>query len=46
MPGDPVNLELVKNAVESVEEYDATTVVPPDWSAHLDPHGNIRLSLA
>jgi N-methylhydantoinase A/oxoprolinase/acetone carboxylase beta subunit len=29
-----------------VEEYDATTIVPPDWSARLDEHANIRLSLA
>jgi len=28
-----------------VEEYDATTIVPPGWSAHLDQHGNIRLSV-
>ena len=27
-----------------VEEYDATTIVPPDWSARLDDYGNIRLS--
>jgi N-methylhydantoinase A len=27
-----------------VEEYDATTVVPPGWSAALDAYGNIRLS--
>ena len=27
-----------------VEEYDATTIVPPDWSARLDAYGNIRLS--
>jgi N-methylhydantoinase A len=27
-----------------VEEYDATTVVPPGWNARLDEHGNIRLS--
>ncbi|MGE3270406.1 MAG: hydantoinase/oxoprolinase family protein, partial [Chloroflexota bacterium] len=29
-----------------IEEYDATTVVPPDWTARLDDHANIRLSLA
>jgi N-methylhydantoinase A len=28
-----------------VEEYDATTIVPPGWSAHRDAHGNIRLTL-
>jgi N-methylhydantoinase A len=27
-----------------VEEYDTTCVVPPDWSATLDPHGNILLT--
>jgi len=27
-----------------VEEYDATTIVPPGWSAALDAHANIRLS--
>jgi N-methylhydantoinase A len=27
-----------------VEEYDATTIVPPDWSARLDEHANIRLA--
>jgi N-methylhydantoinase A len=27
-----------------VEEYDATTVVPPGWRASLDDHGNIELS--
>jgi N-methylhydantoinase A len=27
-----------------VEEYDATTIVPPGWSAHLDEHANIRVS--
>jgi N-methylhydantoinase A len=27
-----------------VEEYDATTIVPPDWSARLDAYGNIRLT--
>jgi N-methylhydantoinase A len=27
-----------------VEEYDATCVVPPDWTAALDAAGNIRLS--
>jgi N-methylhydantoinase A len=26
-----------------VEEYDATTVVPPGWHGRLDEHGNIRL---
>src|SRR5262249_5669209 len=26
-----------------VEEYDATVVVPPDWTASLDHLGNIRL---
>jgi N-methylhydantoinase A len=29
-----------------VEEYDATTIVPPGWSARLDPYANIRLTLA
>ena len=27
-----------------VEEYDATTIVPPGWSARLDEHANIRLT--
>ena len=27
-----------------VQEYDATTVVPPGWSASLDDHANIELS--
>jgi N-methylhydantoinase A len=27
-----------------VEEYDATTIVPPGWSARLDKHANIRLT--
>jgi len=27
-----------------VEEYDATTVVPPGWHARLDEHANIRLA--
>jgi N-methylhydantoinase A len=27
-----------------VEEYDATTIVPPSWSARLDEHANIRLA--
>jgi N-methylhydantoinase A len=26
-----------------VEEYDATCLVPPGWTARLDPHGNIAL---
>lgn len=26
-----------------IEEYDATCVVPPGWSAQLDAHGNIEL---
>jgi N-methylhydantoinase A len=29
-----------------VEEYDATCVVPPDWSAALDPAGNIVIQPA
>jgi N-methylhydantoinase A len=29
-----------------VEEYDATTIVPPGWSARLDAYANIRLTLA
>jgi N-methylhydantoinase A len=29
-----------------VEEYDSTTVVPPDWRASLDPLGNIALEKA
>jgi N-methylhydantoinase A len=29
-----------------VEEYDATTIVPPGWSARLDEWGNIRLTAA
>ena len=28
-----------------VEEYDATTIVPPGWSARLDEHANIRLAI-
>jgi hypothetical protein len=24
-----------------IDEYDATTLVPPDCPAHLDAHGNI-----
>jgi hypothetical protein len=27
-----------------VEEYDATTIVPPGWSASLDGYANIRLT--
>ena len=27
-----------------IEEYDATCVVPPGWSAEVDPHGNIVLT--
>ena len=27
-----------------IEEYDATCVVPPGWSAEIDPHGNIVLT--
>jgi hypothetical protein len=27
-----------------VEEYDATSVVPPGWRAGLDGAGNIRLA--
>ena len=27
-----------------VEEYDATTIVPPGWSAYLDEYANIRLA--
>jgi N-methylhydantoinase A len=27
-----------------IQEYDATTVVPPGWSASLDEHANIELS--
>jgi N-methylhydantoinase A len=26
-----------------VEEFGATTVVPPGWTAAVDPHGNLRL---
>jgi len=26
-----------------VEEYDATTLVPPDWSVHRDAHDNLRI---
>jgi N-methylhydantoinase A len=29
-----------------VEEYDATTIVPPGWSARLDEHANIRLTMS
>jgi N-methylhydantoinase A/oxoprolinase/acetone carboxylase beta subunit len=28
-----------------VEEYDATTVIPPRWAALLDAWGNISLQL-
>ncbi|MCC7367846.1 MAG: hydantoinase/oxoprolinase family protein [Chloroflexi bacterium] len=28
-----------------VEEYDATTIVPPDWTVRLDEHANIRLTV-
>jgi N-methylhydantoinase A len=27
-----------------VEEYDATGLVPPGWTARLDPHGNIVMT--
>ena len=27
-----------------VEEYDSTCIVPPDWTASLDPTGNIVLT--
>jgi hypothetical protein len=27
-----------------LEEYDTTCVVPPDWSAVRDQHGNVVLS--
>jgi len=27
-----------------IEEYDATTIVPPGWSARLDAHGNMLLT--
>ncbi len=27
-----------------VEEYDATCLVPPGWTARLDPHGNIAVT--
>ena len=33
-----------RNGPLIVEEYDATTIVPPGWSAYLDPHANIRLT--
>jgi N-methylhydantoinase A len=36
--GDPVPGPLV------IEEYDATTVVPPGWTVRLDKHGNVELS--
>ena len=26
-----------------IEQYDSTTIVPPGWSAEVDPHGNLRL---
>ena len=29
-----------------VEEYDATTIVPPGWDARQDEHANIRLSMS
>ena len=29
-----------------VDEYDATTLVPPGCAAHLDPHGNIVIVIA
>ncbi|MFN8633182.1 MAG: hydantoinase/oxoprolinase family protein [Chloroflexota bacterium] len=40
LPLDPLPGPLI------VEEYDATTIVPPGWSARLDEHANIRLSSA
>ena len=27
-----------------VEEYDSTCLVPPGWTARLDPHGNITIA--
>ena len=27
-----------------IDEYDATTLVPPECAAHLDPHGNIVIA--
>ena len=29
-----------------IEEYDATCLVPPGWTARLDPHGNIAITRA
>ncbi|MGE0258124.1 MAG: hydantoinase/oxoprolinase family protein [Alphaproteobacteria bacterium] len=29
-----------------VEEYDSTCLVPPGWTARLDPHGNIAIARA
>ncbi len=29
-----------------VEEYDATCLIPPGWTARLDPHGNIAITRA
>jgi hypothetical protein len=29
-----------------VEEYDATTIVPPGWRARLDGFANIRLAMS
>ena len=32
--------EVIKGPI-IVEQFDATTVIPPRWSAHLDKHGNL-----
>jgi len=29
-----------------IDEYDSTIVVPPDFVAHLDAHGNVVMELA
>ncbi len=35
LSGQPLRGPLI------VEEYDATAVVSPDWTAHIDERGNI-----
>jgi N-methylhydantoinase A len=37
----PAGVALAGPAI--VEEFGATTVIPPGWAGGLDPHGNIRL---
>jgi N-methylhydantoinase A len=38
----PARGELAGPAI--VEEFGATTVIPPGWAGRLDEHGNIRLA--